>query len=178
MIRTVTLKEHLPNFIQKYREIQKIMEAENPEFQYVMDESEKIKDNQFIESCDEDGISRFEEMMRIIPLETDTLQSRISRVLTRWNKSTPYTYFFLLRKLNSLCGINNYEIIRNIDKYEMEIITHLELSGQIDELLYLLDDLIPANILCTLKNEIVLNPKTEMITSGGVIYCDLIQITN
>lgn len=178
MIRTVKLEDHLPTFVQEYKEIQRIMNAENPEFQLAMDESEKIKDNQFIQSCDEEGISRYEAMMGIIPLESDTLQSRISRVLTRWNKSTPYTYFFLLRKLNSLCGIGNYEIKRDINKYEMEIITHLELSGQVDELLYLLDDLIPANILCTLKNEITLNPKTEMITSGGIIYCDLIQITN
>lgn len=178
MIRTVKLEDHLPNFVQEYREIQEIMNTENPEFQLAMDESEKIKDNQFIQSCDEEGISRYEAMMGIIPLETDTLQSRISRVLTRWNKSIPYTYYLLLRKLNSLCGIDNYEIIRDIDKYKMEITTHLELSGQVDELIYLLDDLIPANIECVLNNEITLNPKTEIITGCGVIFCDLIEISS
>lgn len=178
MIRNVKLKDHLPIFIQEYREIQKIMDAENPEFQLAMDESEKLKDNLFISSSDEKGIAKYEDMMGIIPLETDTLESRISRVLTRWNKSTPYSYFFLLRKLNSLCGVDNYTIKRNINKYEMEIITHLELSGQVDELLYLLDDLIPANIECDLDNQILINTKTEITPVCGVVFCELIEISS
>ena len=96
MIRTVKLEHYLPPYIQEYREIWKLMQAENPEFQLADDESEKIKNNLFIESCDEKGISRFESIMGIFPLDTDTLESRISRVLTRWNEKLPYTYLYLL----------------------------------------------------------------------------------
>ena len=130
MIRIVKLEHYLPSYIQEYREIWKLMQAENPEFQLADDESEKIKNNLFIESCDEKGISRFESIMGIFPLDTDTLESRISRVLTRWNEKLPYTYLYLLSKLNSLCGTNNYEIVRKINEYEMDITTHLERSEE------------------------------------------------
>ena len=43
MVRDVNLIEHLPLFIQVYREIHLIMSAENPEFQLLADESERIK---------------------------------------------------------------------------------------------------------------------------------------
>ena len=102
MIRTVELRNHLPNFIKEYREINKILEVENPYFQKAIDETEKILNNLFIVSSDEKGIERYEKMMGIIPLETDTLESRKSRVLTRWYAALPYTWFFLIRKLNSL----------------------------------------------------------------------------
>ena len=50
MIRDVNLIGYLPPFIQEYMEIRKIMQAENPEFQFVEDESEIIKNNQFIQT--------------------------------------------------------------------------------------------------------------------------------
>ena len=45
MIRNVNLIEHLPLFVQEFREIQGIMNAENPEIQSVEDNSEQIKNN-------------------------------------------------------------------------------------------------------------------------------------
>lgn len=178
MIRTITLKKYLPEYIQEYKEIKKIMEVEDPEFQITADESEIIKNNLFIETCNETGISRFEKIMGIVPLETDTLESRISRVMTRWNESLPYTYNFLLRKLNSLCGTNNYEIIKNYQEYELVLTTHLELSGQIEELLLLLKDIIPVNIDYKLNNIINIEAKTSISTGNGIVACECIQITN
>ena len=110
MIRNVNLLNHLPEYIKEYREIQEIMNTENPEFQLAINETEKILNNQFITTCDEEGISKYESMMKIYPLASDTLESRKSRVLTRWYSALPYSWFFLIRKLNSLCGIGNYEI--------------------------------------------------------------------
>ncbi len=43
MIREVNLISRLPLYIQEYREIQGVMNAEAPELQPVKDDSEKIK---------------------------------------------------------------------------------------------------------------------------------------
>ena len=91
MIRDVKLLGHLPPFIQEYLEIREIMKTENPEFQLVEDESEIIKNNQFIQSCNLTGISKFEKLIGIVPSADDTLESRINRVLVRWNDTVPYT---------------------------------------------------------------------------------------
>ena len=154
------------------------MEAENPEFQLACDESENLKNNLFILTCNEKGISRFESIIGIVPLESDTLESRISRVFTRWNERLPYTFKFLLSKLNSLCGANNYIINRDINKYTMEITTHLELSGQVDELDRLLDGIIPANIELKANNQIKIETSNDMNIASGLVYCDMFHLTD
>lgn len=178
MIRDVELLEHLPLFIQEYREIRAIMNAENPEFQIAEDETEVILNNQFIETCDLKGIAKFEKLIGIISLESDNLQSRISRVLTRWNDVIPYTYIIFLRKLNSLCGKKKYKIDRNINEYKMKIVTNLELSGQTDELDYILNYMIPANIEITSENEIPININGTTKLASNITFCDIIEITD
>jgi hypothetical protein len=179
MIRDIQLLNHLPLFVQEYKEIMEIMKTENPEFQSAVDETEIIMNNQFIESCDIKGIARFENLMGITPESNDTLESRISRVLTRWNDVVPYTYIILCRKLNTLCGKDNYEIERNINEYKMDITTHLELPGQTEELDYLLDYMMPVNIVVTSKNIMNLNMEdgTTKLASG-ITFCNLIELTD
>lgn len=179
MIRDVELLKHLPLFIQEYREIRTIMNAENPEFQTAEDETEIIFNNQFIQSCNLKGIAKFESLMGIVPEPDDTLASRISRVLTRWNDTVPYTFIVLCQRLDTLCGEGNYEIERDINNYTMDITTHLELVGQTDELEYMLGYMIPANIAMTVNNKIYLNMTdgTAKLASG-ITFCNIIEITD
>lgn len=152
MIKEVNLISYLPQFIQEYREIKQIMLGENPEIQMVMDETEIIKNNQFILTCDLDGIKRFEKLLKIVPNPFDTLDARISRVLVRWNDSIPYTYRGLIEKLDALCGVGNYVLLPNFNSYGLELMVYLPLSGQVDELEYMLSYMIPANIVVTSSN--------------------------
>ncbi|WP_113674572.1 putative phage tail protein [Vallitalea guaymasensis] len=154
MIRNVNLIEHLPNFIQEYKEIKQTMVAENPEFQLVIDESEKIKNNQFIKTSDLVGITKFEKLLNIVPNPHDSLDSRISRVMTRWNDSIPYTYRGLIERLNILCGENNYTVSANFKAYEFNLQVYLPLSGQVNELEYMLSYMIPANFVVTVSNDL------------------------
>lgn len=152
MIRQVDLISHLPQFEQEYRELKQIMIGETPEIQVIEDETEIVKNNQFIVSCDLVGIKRFESLLKITPNPDDTLEARISRVLTRWNGSIPYTYRALVDKLNLMCGDGNYTIVPNFDAYELEVFVSLYLSGQVEELDYLLSYMLPANIHVTSHN--------------------------
>lgn len=154
MIREVNLIGFLPEFVQEYREIRCIMDAENPSVQALEDETERIKDNQFIITCDLVGISRFENLLGITPSEDDTLESRISRVLVRWNDAIPYTWKVLIQKLNTLCGVGKYELIPEWDEYKLTIKTHMNLYGSTEELDNILDNIMPCNILVISQNEI------------------------
>ena len=179
MIRDVKLIDYLPMFVREYREIREIMKTENPEFQKAEDETEIIFNNQFIKSCNQDGISRFEDLMGITPEINDTLESRISRVLTRWNDNVPYTFIVLCQKLDTLCGKENYTIIRDINKYKMNILTHLELTGQVEELDYILDYMIPANIELTANNKIELNINDGTVKlANGITFTNLIELSD
>lgn len=166
MIREVNLLSFLPEFVQEYREIKHIMNSEQPEIQKLEDETEIIKNNQFILSCDIDGIARFENLLGITPKPDDTLDARKSRAITRWNDSIPYTYKGLKEKLNVMCGEGNYLLIPSFNEYGLEIVVSLPLSGQADELDYMLSYMIPANIVVTSRNNMV-RTMTGTVHGGG-----------
>lgn len=121
MIRDVDLIKYLPQYVQNYREIQYIMKSLDPELQTIEDETEIIKDNQFISSCNEVGISMFEKMLGIYPLAEDDLQIRIDRVLLKWRDYPPYTLRYLINVLNDLYGSENYEFIEDFNNYTFNI---------------------------------------------------------
>ena len=85
MIRDVDFVDYyLPPFMQKYKEPVAAMKAEEPEFQIVWKAVDRILYNHFISTADEYGISRFEKMLGIYPSSEDTLESRRSRVQSKW----------------------------------------------------------------------------------------------
>lgn len=178
MVRDVNLLDHLPPFIQEYLEIREIMQTENPEFQLVEDESEIIKNNQFIQSCNLVGISKFEKLIGIVPASDDTLQSRINRVMVRWNDTVPYTWQTLLNKLNTLCGADNYEIIRNLDEHELDVTTHLDLYGQVEELDYFLSYMLPANLILQSRNELFINLDATAKLAAGIVNCETFELSD
>ena len=61
----------------------------------------------------------------------------------------------------------------------MDITTHLELTGQAEELDYMLDYMIPANIAITANNKIYLNMTdgTAKLASG-MTFCNIIEISD
>lgn len=177
MVRDINLIHYLPLFVQEYREIKHIMDAENPEFQLVADESEVLKNNQFITTCDENGIARFEKILGITPTAEDTLASRVSRVLIRWNDAVPYTWKIFLQKLQTLCG-DNYEVTPDWNNYELEIITHLDLYGQVDELENMLGYIMPANILVTTINELNYTLDGFIYPALGMAFADVFELTD
>ncbi len=176
--KDVNLIAHLPPFIQDYREMQQIMSAENPEFKLVCKETQRIKDNQYIISCDSVGITRFEKILKITPPSTteNTFQSRISRVLIKWNDAVPYTWKVFLQKLQTLCG--DFDLEENWNDYQVELTTHLDIYGQIDELENILRYMLPANI------EIIANNILEYLMSGnafvaaGLGFCNMFNLTD
>lgn len=61
MTRDVNLLAYLPPFMQDFTEIAVTLNAEDPEFVIVWDAADRVLKNQFIETADEYGISRFEK---------------------------------------------------------------------------------------------------------------------
>lgn len=166
MNKEIDLIQYLPLFVAEYKEIQQITNTENPEFNLLAAEKEKIQNNQYIISCDENGIARFEQLLNIVPLPDDTLNSRISRCLMRWNETVPYTFRALKNRLDIMCGEGNYQLIPNFNEYELEVIVSLSLSGQAEELDNVLSYILPANIAVIARNELIRNV-TGTVRGGG-----------
>lgn len=149
MIRNVNLIGYLPPYVQDYREIQAIMNAEEPELQQVEDDSEIIKNNMFVLHTNEDGVKRYEKMFGITPPTNESLYNRQMTVLAQYTNTVIYTLRGLIDRLNIICGVGNYTLELNADKYELNIGFRLRVKNLISTVNAILVDMIPANMLCS-----------------------------
>ena len=178
MIRNVDLVSYLPPIMAEFQEYRATLEAENPEFVLVWNATDQVLQNEFIATADEYGISRFEQILNILPSKEDTLESRRSRVQTRWFNTIPYTLKALLGKLIALCGENNFTVVKDYDHYKISIFTDFELFGQAEELDFTLDTMIPCNMIVVSRNNIPCNASGFALICGGVCFVQNFFITN
>ena len=179
MIREVDLVSYLPPFMQSYKEPVAALDAENPEFQIIWKATDKVLRNRFISTADEYGISRFEKMLGIYPSEEDTLESRRSRVQSKWFSQLPYTIRVLLQKLTVLCENTDFSMSHDFDVgYTLTLETDLELFGQVEELEHIINTMIPANIVVVSKNSIPCNVTGAVLFGGGICFVNCFSITN
>lgn len=179
MIREVNLVSYLPPFMQNYQEPVAVLDAENPEFLLLWKATDRVLYNHFISTADEYGISRFEKMLNIYPTSEDTLESRRSRVQSKWFNTIPYTLKVLLQKLTVLCGDTDFTLSNNFTEgYTLSIDTDLELFGQVEELEYIINTMIPENIVVISQNSIPCNIKGTVLFGGGICFTNEFLITN
>ena len=152
--RYINLKELLPLYLQEYSELAEIMDTETPEFRLLESKHNRMIDNRYITSCDEEGIARFEKILGVTPKSDDTLEDRIFRCLTKWNVCLPYNYAFLERKLKELCG-TEYAIDFDIPGQTMIVKIGIAQKNQYDSVVDILDEIVPCNIL--LNTELLYN---------------------
>lgn len=148
MIREVDLVSYLPPFVAEYKETNLALTAENPEFVLVWEAADKVLKNEFIITADEYGISRFEKILNILPVENETLESRRTRVMAKWFMHLPYTQRMLVKNLAIICADNDFRIYYQSGMYEIKIQVLIEpetesLLGQVQQML---ENFLPANI--------------------------------
>ena len=177
MIREVDLVSYLPPFLQEYKEPVITLQAENPEFAMMWESADRILWNQFIDTADEYGISRFEKILGIYPADTDTLEIRRMRVQNRWFTAIPYTIRALKQKLSDLLGgDHNFSVSADFQStYELYLAVFSLDDSRVEELKYLLSVMVPANVTTNIIYESVHQGSAYF---GGVMYeADIIDIS-
>ena len=61
MTRNVNLVSYLPSFLAEFKENIALLDAENPEFEFLWKSFDRILKNEYISTADEHGVSRFED---------------------------------------------------------------------------------------------------------------------
>ena len=171
------LIEYLPDFMRQFAEIKEIMKASQIEADAADLSMQKILDNSFILDCDEWGIKKYENILGITPSSEDTLDSRKSRVLVRWNDKVPYTYRVLIRKLNELCGVKNYDISGCLKKYELTIAVRFSVNSQIKCLEEMLDRILPMNMSVATVNHLKYELEEKATLAGAVLKKTTVTIS-
>lgn len=145
----IDLKDYWPLVIKRILEFEKIADTENPEINNLWAAHKGVLDNQFIKTLTEEGCERWENILNIVPMGTDTLEGRRFRILARINADLPFTFRQLENMLYALCG-DDYtcELINN--DYKLVIRLALGVRRQYDEVSSLLKKVVPANLLIDL----------------------------
>lgn len=141
------LIDYLPPFMQKYRELTVLMDAEQPEVDRLWTAVENALADQFVMDATEDGIKRWERVLGIFPKGTDTLDERKFRVIAMLNKELPYTLRSFEQILTNLCGADGYSIDVNAAEYKIEIKLAVANKSNYGEVEKLLNTMIPANMV-------------------------------
>jgi D-ribose pyranose/furanose isomerase RbsD len=141
------LIDYLPRFTQTYREIATIMETEQFEIDRAWLEAENALADQFILEATERGVKRWESMLGISPKDTNSLEERKFRILTRLNQELPYTLRKLEVVLTNLCGENGFSVNVQSENYTVNVTLAVENQNNYQEVVEVLDKMIPANMI-------------------------------
>lgn len=168
MDRDIELLSYLPDFMQKYAEIQQIMRAENIEALKLENSTKQVKKNQFIDTCDESGIKRYENVLKIAADSNESLSDRKARVIFRWADALPYTYLKLIQIMQTLCK-DVLKVVPDFNNYKIDFFVALPSAGQVDELEKTLKEIIPCNIEWSISNTINHSLDGTVYTAAGTV---------
>lgn len=172
----IRLIDYLPPVMQDFAEMQEIMGVENKETDQIDSDIRRVFDSGFIADCDEWGIEKYEQILGIVSDTSDTLELRKSRVMIHWNDSVPYTYRTLVKRLNAICGVNNYTISGDLEDYILNITTKMDIPGQTKEVEEALAKMLPENIAYSLNNRLLREICGGVMLAGAVVRKSVISI--
>ena len=127
------LQDYLPPILLRTYEFPLLCETEQPEIDRLHDAADAVLDAQFLSTAGEYAIQRYEKIFGVAPQDTDTLDERRFKVLTRINTQLPFSVRRLRQQLATLCGVK-------------VALTAKRNQQAVEELLA---DIVPANMVCT-----------------------------
>ena len=138
------LQDYLPPILLKTYEFPLLCDTEQPEIDRLHDAADAVLDAQFLSTAGEYAISRYEKIFGVVPQDTDTIDERRFKVLTRINTQLPFSVRRLRQQLETLCGADGYKLELDGGKYTLTVkvaLTAKRNQQAVEELL--------ADIVCT-----------------------------
>lgn len=141
------LMAYLPPYLQKIREIGESINAQQIQTEQLWDCIEAAWNNQFIDTLDDYGCSRWEAMLGIHNKDTYTLEERRAKILGKAIEQRPFTIRKLKQMLDQLCGANGYEMTLIAEEYKLKIKLELSNKNMFTDVQDLIERIIPANLV-------------------------------
>lgn len=151
MARYVNISEYLPQVLKELEEIKALNLVENPILIQEWMFAENQLNNQFVETANETGIQRYERMLKLNYSDSDTLETRRFRIISRFQEQAPYTWRVLHKILTSLLGEGGYRLERNVATKTLNVKIDLTVSSQFNILVDTLERIVPANMIINVE---------------------------
>ena len=146
------LMNYLPDYYNDVYEMQAIMHAQGEVLDKAESEQFRLLLNQFVTQTDAKGISVFEDQVGIKPAPSDDLASRQNKVLMRLLPPRPITIeylrdLFATLKIPATITVIQRDAIVEAKSAEIN-------SSQIEDIKYLLNIYLPANMIYEIRVEL------------------------
>lgn len=139
-------KDYLPPEIQKYLEFREIGNTVDSQFNGIFNSEKRLYDNSFISTLDDYGCTRWEKMLHLVKRDSDSIEDRRLRILTKFLNKLPYTEKRLHEMLESLCGKDGYHLEVNITEECVRVKIELGRKNQFSAVKKMLEEIIPLNL--------------------------------
>lgn len=139
-------KEYLPEELKKYKEFIAIGDTVDKQFDKLDEDKRKVLLNGFVMHLNDYGCTRWEKMLHLVRRDSDTLDDRRIRILTKFLNQLPYTEKRLNEMLTSICGKEGYHLEVNVGLMYIGVKIELGRKNQFREVERLLEDVLPLNI--------------------------------
>lgn len=143
--------DYLPLFIQEYEEIQAILNSHEKSVILAWKAVENVLNDQFVKDATENGVKRWEAILKLTPKDTYTLEERKFNVLARLNEQPIFTMETLKKALAAMCGENGYTVSLNHERYILSVKLSLGNENNIEAAKLLLKRMVPANIAISIS---------------------------
>ena len=164
-----TLRGQLPEYFRPIIEFREILKAHGYSLDKLDETSEKVKDNNYIATCDEETIAYYEKLLGVTYRFGDTMEYRRARVLQKYNTIVPFSIEFLRDKLTELYGEDGYEMSVDSAACKLKIKVTSDRYGAIDLLYDLLWDVVPAHIQILANQQTTNRVPCRLYAAGAVL---------
>lgn len=166
MGRQVDVSKYYPNIMKEVREFKWLATVENPELLLLWDTLGEVMSNQFIADLLISGAKRWETMLKIRARDSDSIEIRRERILSKINSQIPFTHRQLENMLNATYGINRTKITIDYSNYVLWVDVLASILTRTQEMRTFLRPIVPANMTIGISNTQVLKQKLSV---GGVV---------
>ena len=131
--------------------------------------------NNFVKTCNEDGIKRFEKIFSILADEiNESLEYRKSRIINKFTSQLPYTRLFLENMLAEIFGEEYYELDIVNNTYTVKVDIETTIDGLFNDTMKDLRQIIPANMV---MEQILTKPYMHKYLKKYFTHAQLAQFT-
>ncbi len=135
----------MPKIIANIPDIATIYEINDKQISELEAGVAELENNIYVTTMNEENVKRWESILEIVPHDTDTLDERRFRILSKRIEKLPYSYRVICRKLETLSPDG---IKINLDRKakHMEIKVGLQSARMREEIVTYLEDVLPLDM--------------------------------
>lgn len=148
--RKVDISRYWADVFSSLREEQEIAKSVNPEFSLLWSRIRQFLNDCFVETAQLYVVERWEKIVGITPKVTDTLEERRNRILYMMQVTLPYSEGTLKHiYLAGIVGEGNYRVTVDPVNCTIEVLLNPAKQTQWDDVVQMLDTILPANMVLT-----------------------------